>query len=66
VQALSAVLSGIAPPAVFRWRPPGYDEISARIALARELSFAGRRDLAVQVARPVAENFAELRGVSWP
>ncbi len=48
------------------WRPPGVDSVSARIALARELSYAGRRDLAVQLASGLAAQFPELAAKPWP
>src|SRR5262249_51133591 len=48
------------------WRPAGIDALSARIALAREVSFGGRRDLAIKIAMPVAAALPEIRGKSSP
>src|SRR5262249_11989122 len=50
VGALDVVLSSSQSPEDLAksWRPPGIDALSARIALAREVSFAGRRDLAIK------------------
>lgn len=48
------------------WRPPGVDSASARIALARELSYSGHRDLAVQLTSGLAARFPELAARPWP
>lgn len=68
VAALDAVLSDSRSPEELskEWRPPGVDALSARFALAREVSFAGRRDLAIQIASPVAAALPEIRGKSSP
>ena len=67
-QALNTVLSDTGDPVALgrNWRPPGYDEISARMALAREVSFTWRREAAREIALPVAKSFPEIRGISWP
>jgi hypothetical protein len=48
------------------WRPPGIDPVSAKIALARELSYAGMGNLARRLAGPVARAFPEIAGKPWP
>ena len=48
------------------WRPPGVDSVSARIALARELSFTGHHEAAVRLGASVVSGFPELAGKFWP
>ena len=66
--ALDVVLSSSQSPVdqAKSWRPAGIDAFSARIALARQVSFAGRRDLAIKIASPVAAVLPEIRGKSSP
>ena len=48
------------------WRPSGADSVSARVALARELSFNGHRDVALRLTATVVSGFPELAGKWWP
>jgi hypothetical protein len=68
IAALEAALGQLGNPLDFArtWRPPGVDPLSARVALARELSFSGRRDDAIKIAMPAAAALPEIRGKSSP